>query len=160
MSELKSLFLRDPRLTLAVAESVTCGRLQAEIGSISGASEFFLGGITAYTIAQKVRHLGVDRDEAARVECVSDAVARQMARGVCTLFGSDVGAATTGYAEAPAPDRQPFAHWAIARRNGDDWVLRSGRIGCLGMARDRVQRMIARVVLAELVAELRSARAG
>ena len=53
--------LRAPRLTLAVAESLTCGHLQAAIGAISGASEFFRGGLTAYTLAQKVRHLGVDR---------------------------------------------------------------------------------------------------
>ena len=69
--ELKRLMLAPPRLTLAVAESVTCGRLQARIGAISGASEFFLGGITAYTIAQKVRHLGVDRAQAEAVDAVS-----------------------------------------------------------------------------------------
>ena len=61
MSDLKNLMLREPRLTLAVAESLTCGRLQARIGAISGASEFFLGGMTAYSLEQKVRHLGVDR---------------------------------------------------------------------------------------------------
>ena len=47
-SELKSLLLAEPRLTLAVAESLTCGGVQSRIGGISGASEFFLGGITAY----------------------------------------------------------------------------------------------------------------
>jgi len=45
-TELKDLMLRPPRLTLAVAESLTSGRLQARIGAISGASDFFLGGIT------------------------------------------------------------------------------------------------------------------
>ena len=34
MSDLKRLMLRSPRLTLAVAESLTCGRLQARIGAI------------------------------------------------------------------------------------------------------------------------------
>ena len=48
--ELKQLMLMKPQLTLSVAESLTCGRIQARVGEISGASEFFLGGITAYTL--------------------------------------------------------------------------------------------------------------
>ena len=102
MTELKELMLQPARRTLAVAESLTCGRVQARIGAISGASEFFLGGITAYTLDQKVKHLGVDRAVAAPVNSVAAAVAEQMARGVCALFGSELGLATTGYAE-PAP---------------------------------------------------------
>src|ERR1044071_5239810 len=99
---LKALMLASPRLTLAVAESLTCGQVQASVGRISGASTFFLGGITTYTLDGKVRHLGVRRAAARRVNSVSAAVAEEMARGVCRLFGSDLGLATTGYAE-PSP---------------------------------------------------------
>ena len=88
MSDLKDLMLSRPRLTLAVAESVTCGRLQARIGADSGASEYFLGGLTAYSLEQKVRHLGVDRAGAEGVNSVSAGVAEQMARGACALFGA------------------------------------------------------------------------
>ena len=63
---LRNLMIARPPLTLAVAESLTSGHLQAAIGARSGASDFFLGGITAYSIDQKVTHLGVDRDEAER----------------------------------------------------------------------------------------------
>lgn len=161
MSELKALFLREPRLTLAVAESVTCGQLQAQIGAISGASEFFRGGITAYTLEQKVRHLGVDRNAAAAVDCVSDDVARQMARGACALFGSDVGVATTGYAE-PAPAAgvlAPFAFWAVARRmENNTYTWRSGKVVCAGLSRTAVQTVVAQVVMAELLADLRAVR--
>ena len=152
---LKERFLTEPRLTLAVAESITCGQLQALIGSVSGASEFFRGGITAYTLEQKVRHLGVDQAAAAAVNCVSEDIARQMARGVCALFGSDVGAATTGYAEAsPAAGvLSPYACWAIAQRvPGNGYALRSGRIVCTGMTRTAVQAAVARAVVAELLA--------
>ena len=45
--DLKSLLLRKPRWSLAVAESLTCGHVQARVGEISGASNFFQGGITA-----------------------------------------------------------------------------------------------------------------
>lgn len=158
---LKTLLLREPRLTLAAAESLTCGRVQARIGAISGASEFFLGGITAYTIAQKARHLGVDRRLAAKVNAVSDEVARQMARGALELFGADLAVATTGYAE-PAKALgvgEPLAHWALVhRRRGRIVAERGGLLVLPGMARARVQEAVADAVVGELadyLAELR-----
>ena len=56
--------------------------MQARIGEISGASNFFLGGITAYSLDQKVRHLGVDRTAARRVNSVSDESATAAGPGV------------------------------------------------------------------------------
>jgi nicotinamide-nucleotide amidase len=159
--ELKRLMLAAPRLTLAAAESLTCGRVQARVGSVSGASNYFLGGITAYSLDQKVRHLGVDRRAARRVNCVSADVAEQMARGACALFGSDLAVATTGYAE-PAPDAgvpDPFAWWAIAhRRRGGRVRAWSGRAECPGATRTDAQTFVAEAVLAELVAYLRGLR--
>ena len=158
---LKDLMLREPRLTLSVAESVTCGRLQAAIGSISGASEFFLGGLTAYTIAQKVRHLGVDEAHAERVNAVSREVAEQMARGACAFFGSNLALATTGYAE-PAPERgvrAPLAHWALAHRRADQsLVLRHGQVERPGAARGEMQEAVAAAALQALLGYLRELR--
>jgi nicotinamide-nucleotide amidase len=151
--ELKALMLRKPRLTLAAAESMTCGRVQAGVGAVSGASEFFLGGITAYTLEAKVAQLGVDRAAARKVNCVSAAVAEQMARGVCALFGSDVGVATTGYAEPSPAERvaTPFAWWALAhRRRGRFVMVRSGRVECVDASRTESQAIVADAVLAEL----------
>ena len=154
--ELKHLMLRT-RLTLAAAESITCGRVQARVGEISGASNFFLGGITTYSLEEKVRHLGVDRRAARRVNSVSAAVAEQMARGVCALFRSDIGVATTGYAERSADDNvpDPFAWWALAhRRRGKFVTVRSGRVECPGASRVDAQIMVADAALAELLAYL------
>jgi len=158
--ELKSLMLCEPRLTLAVAESLTCGRVQARIGTVSGASEYFLGGITAYSLEEKVRHLGVDRTTAEKVNSVSAAVAEQMARGACALFGADVAAATTGYAEPSAEWKvaQPVAWWAIARREGPSFTVRSGRVEFPGAARTDVQERVAEATLAALVAFVRETR--
>lgn len=161
-AELKALMLAAPPLTLAAAESLTCGRVQARVGEVSGASNFFRGGITAYTLEQKVRHLGVGRAAARRVNCVSVEVARQMAVGVCRLFETDVGVATTGYAEPSAADgvAVPFAWWAIARRGarGKLGAVQSGRVECPGCSRTEVQAIVADAVLAELVAWLRGVR--
>jgi nicotinamide-nucleotide amidase len=158
MSDLKALMLREPRLTLAVAESITCGRLQARIGAISGASEFFLGGVTAYSLDQKVRHLGVDRAGAAAVNSVSKGVAEEMARGACTLFRADLGVATTGYAEPSAQwkVKEPFAWWALARRGPRGrFAFSSGRVDCPGLSRVEVQERVAGAAFDALAAWIR-----
>jgi nicotinamide-nucleotide amidase len=151
---LKELMLRTPPWTLAVAESLTSGRLQALVGSIPGASTFFLGGLTAYSLDQKVTLLGVDRAAAAAVNCVSARVAEAMACGVCARFGADVGVATTGYAE-PAPEfgvKTPFAWWAVARRHADGrCTVRSATLECPGASRVETQNQVATAALAGLI---------
>jgi nicotinamide-nucleotide amidase len=154
MNDLKALMLRGPRLTLAVAESLTSGRLQARIGAISGASEFFLGGVTAYSLDEKVRHLGIDRAEACAVNSVSARVAEQMARGACVLFGADLGVATTGYAEPSAEWNvaEPFAWWGLARlQPGGDFAVSSARVDCPGFSRTDVQERVAGAAFDALV---------
>jgi len=154
---LKKLFLEYPRLTLGVAESLTGGQVQARIVAIPGASEFFLGGITAYALAQKQRHLGVDRATAQAVNGVSAEVARQMARGACALFGADLGIATTGYAEA-APEfgaPAPCVYWAICHLLPDNsGNLRDGFLGFQGLSRVDVQEAAAAALCRELAAYL------
>ncbi|MFT3783102.1 MAG: nicotinamide-nucleotide amidohydrolase family protein [Nibricoccus sp.] len=152
--ELKELMLHDPRLTLGVAESITCGWLQARIGSVSGASTFFLGGLTAYDVEQKIKHLGVEREHAVSVNAVSAQVAEQMALGACWFFGSDLGLATTGYAEPSAAMgvAEPFAFWALAQvRQVPTPVVFSGRVSLSGASRVEAQRRMTDAVLSELI---------
>lgn len=157
MSELKELMLSEPRLTLAVAESLTCGNLQAHLGRISGASDFFLGGITAYTLEQKAKHLGVDLEEARKVNGVSAEVAEQMARGAGELFGADLALATTGYAEASSEHNVgvPFAWWALARRDGDGWKVECHRVECPDTDRVGVQAEVTVASITGLLEYLR-----
>jgi len=162
MNELRELLLRAPALTLAVAESVTAGRLQSAISSRSGASDYFVGGLTAYRIDQKVKLLGVDRAKAEAVDCVSAEIAGQMAQGACALFGATVALSTTGYAE-PAPERgveRPFAWWGLARPLGDGrFLIETGRIEPdVGMSRTDAQEAIAAAALTELLRHLRELR--
>lgn len=159
--QLRGLMIACPALTLAVAESLTSGHLQAASGARSGASDFFLGGITAYSIDQKVAHLGVDRDEAEATNAVSEGVADQMALGVCRLFGSHLGLATTGYSEV-APEfgiHSPRAFWALAH-SGDagSVVARRGFIEMPGLNRVTVQRTVSNRVLSALLEYLREVR--
>jgi nicotinamide-nucleotide amidase len=159
-AELKKLILREPALTLAVAESLTAGQVQARIAAVSGASDYFLGGVTAYSLAQKVKLLGVNRTHARSVDCVSQRVAVEMAAGACQLFGADLAVATTGYAE-PAPKqrvRTPHAWWALCHRHRGAAVILSGLIEVPGTDRVTVQERVAETVLVELVNYLRERR--
>jgi nicotinamide-nucleotide amidase len=160
-AELKKLMMTAPSLTLAVAESLTSGHLQARIGAISGASNYFLGGITAYNLAQKVKHLKVNRLAARRVDCVSQQVAVEMAQGTIALFGADLAIATTGYAEPnPAAGiRTPLAWWAICHRfRGGRMMVISGLIEMPGAKRIQAQDRVAGEALGELVRYLRDWR--
>lgn len=152
---------RDPRLTLAVAESMTGGRLQALITRESGASTFFLGGITAYSLEQKIRWLGVERAAAESVDCVSSEVAWQMAHGACERFGADLAVATTGYAE-PASARgvtTPCVHWALChRRAGGEEVRRGAFVAFVGATREEAQERAAEAAYAALSLYVRELR--
>lgn len=104
--------------TLAVAESVTAGLLQLAFASAADAARFFQGGITAYNLGQKYKHLAVEPIHADQCNCVDRKVAMEMARNVTGLFHSDWGIAVTGYA-TPVPEsgNQLYAWYAIAFKN-------------------------------------------
>ena len=102
--------------TIAVAESVTAGHLQVALASADNASKFFQGGITAYNLGQKARHLRVEPIHAEQCNCVSDKIAIEMALNVTLLFSSHWGISITGYA-APVPEcsvNELFAYYAIS----------------------------------------------
>jgi nicotinamide-nucleotide amidase len=108
--------LKMSRQTIAVAESVTAGLLQASFASAEDASAFFQGGITAYNIGQKCRHLLVEPIHAGECDCVSEEVSGDMCVQVCSLFKSDYGIGITGYA-ARVPEKnikELYAYYAIS----------------------------------------------
>jgi len=85
-------------LKLAVAESCTGGLIGHRITSIAGSSDYFAGGVIAYSNEVKVRVLGVQRAVLSKHGAVSGQVALQMAEGVMRLTGTDVAVAVTGVA--------------------------------------------------------------
>ncbi|ELP5899778.1 nicotinamide-nucleotide amidohydrolase family protein [Vibrio vulnificus] len=115
--------LTDHGLTVSVAESLTSGMIQSALANPSGASVSYSGGITAYSLEAKVSLLGVDRAEAESCNCVSSLVAAQMAEGVMNAFGSDIGLATTGYAES-YNEIEAHAFIAIAIKGHETEVVR------------------------------------
>src|ERR1700754_936950 len=83
------------RLTIAVAESVSAGAIQLLLSTAQDAALFFQGGITAYNLGQKSRHLSIEPIYAENCNCVDNAVSIEMAKGVCSLFSSQIGIGIT-----------------------------------------------------------------
>src|SRR5690349_25018625 len=111
--------LKEKNRSIAVAESVTGGLLQAAFSNANQASFFFQGGITTYNLGQKCRHLLVEPLHAIECNCVSEKIAQEMSKNVCDLFLSDYGIGITGYA-AKMPEKninELFAYYAIALKN-------------------------------------------
>lgn len=105
--------------TLAVAESVTSGHLQAAFSLADGATQFFQGGLTAYNLGQKSRHLKINPIQADASNCVSEVITKEMALSALELFSCEWSIAITGYA-APIPEigiRDLYAFVAIAYQN-------------------------------------------
>lgn len=83
--------------TISIVESVTSGCLQLAFSQMPNASFFYKGGMTAYTLPEKVRLLNVDPDEAELCDCVSENIAETMALSIAKLYDSDWSISTTGY---------------------------------------------------------------
>lgn len=89
--------LAERNLTVACAESLTGGELSARITSVPGASDYFAGSVVAYTEQAKRDLLGVS-DAVLAEALVSEACAREMARGVRKALGAHIGLGLTGAA--------------------------------------------------------------
>ncbi len=98
MEQVLADLVRRHRLVLATAESCTGGRIADRLTSVPGSSDYFAGGIVAYSNEVKVKQLGVKPETLERHGAVSAQTVREMSRNVRRLFGCDVGVAVSGIA--------------------------------------------------------------
>jgi nicotinamide-nucleotide amidase len=73
--------LRQRGETISTAESLTAGSVSAAIVMVAGASDVFVGGMTAYRDEIKVSHLDVDPELIEKHTVISEEVAVAMAKG-------------------------------------------------------------------------------
>ena len=102
-------------LTLGLAESVTGGLVCSRLTSVPGSSDVVRGGVVSYASQVKFDVLEVEPGPV-----VTEAAARQMARGALRVLGCDIALALTGVAGPAEQDGQPVGTlWvAAAARNG------------------------------------------
>lgn len=85
-------------LTLSTAESCTGGELSHLITSVSGSSNYFLGGVCTYQTQKKTEILKVPEELISKYTVVSEEVAKAMTLGCQQLFKTDIALSTTGVA--------------------------------------------------------------
>ncbi len=98
LAELVGSLLKQQGKSLAVAESCTGGLLAHQVTSAAGSSDYFIGGVTAYSNEMKNTLLHVDAKIIEKHGAVSAETARAMAQGVQEICGTDVGISITGVA--------------------------------------------------------------
>lgn len=91
-------FLYDNKKTLGTAESCTGGKIAEAIIAAPGASNYFKGGIIAYTNEVKEELLHVEHQTLEEQTAVCEDVVIQMVKGACETLHCDYAIAATGIA--------------------------------------------------------------
>lgn len=105
--------LKENNLTISIAESCTGGNIAHLITSIPGSSQYFKGGIVAYSNEVKVNVLQVNAKDIDIHGAVSKEVVSQMAEGVAGLLKTDCAIATSGIAgpDGGTPEKPVGTVW-------------------------------------------------
>jgi len=146
--------LRGSGLTVAVAESSTGGMVGAMITDQPGSSEYFVGGVIAYSNDAKRDQLGVAAGLLETVGAVSREVAGAMAEGARARFGTSLAVAVTGIAGPQADGTsKPVGLTYIAVASERETVSRE-----LRLSGDRAsnRRQAATEAIGMLIAEART----
>ncbi|MEU0539982.1 CinA family protein [Nocardia sp. NPDC005978] len=101
-------------LTVAIAESLTCGSLAAALGAAPNSAQWMRGAVVAYSVYAKQQILGVPN-----VPVVSETAARTMASGVRALLAADIAVAVTGVGGPDDQDGEPAGSVWLAVDSAD-----------------------------------------
>ena len=99
--------LRERKLTMGAAESLTGGLVGVEMTKAAGASEVFLGSLVCYDAEAKNRVAKVDQSILDGPGPVSEEAAAALAEGAANVLEADLGVSTTGVAGPEPHDGEP-----------------------------------------------------
>jgi PncC family amidohydrolase len=114
--------LRARGLKLATAESCTGGLVADRISDVPGCSDYYVGGVVAYAYEAKVSLLQVSWSTLRNSGAVSRETVIEMARGIRTALGADIGISVTGIAGPGGglPEKPVGTTWiGLSAREGD-----------------------------------------
>jgi nicotinamide-nucleotide amidase len=92
--------LAERKLTIALAESVTCGLAAHQLSTVKGTSEILKGSIVCYHEEVKINLLGIKPSLIKKYSAESKKVTEEMTRKLMRLIKADVYAGVTGLASA------------------------------------------------------------
>lgn len=90
--------LREKNLTVSTAESCTGGSIAAKLTSVPGSSDYFKGGIVAYSNEIKESLLGVSPETLKKQGAVSEETVIEMVKGSMKALKTDCAVSTSGIA--------------------------------------------------------------
>ncbi len=90
--------LKENELSLALAESVTCGLAAHLLAGVPGTSEVLKGSVVCYTPAVKTGLLGIPQKLVTKYSCESMEVTEALAKHLPKIVQADIHAAVTGLA--------------------------------------------------------------
>jgi nicotinamide-nucleotide amidase len=104
--------------TVAVAESLSAGKVATALAAAPDASEWFSASIVAYATVMKREILGVETQYVISHDC-----ARQMAEGVLRLTGADLVVSVTGVGGPDPEEGKPPGTVIVCAGSRDDLQL-------------------------------------
>jgi nicotinamide-nucleotide amidase len=125
MNKKASLFIKTMKskgLTLAIAESMTCGLASNTLARAIGTSEVLLGSLVCYSPLLKMSLLKVSKAEIKKYSCESKEVTKTMAVNLSKIIEADVCAAITGLASSGGSEtkEKPVGTVFICVKKGKD----------------------------------------
>jgi nicotinamide-nucleotide amidase len=90
--------LQEKKLTIAFAESITCGLVAQKLATCPGTSDILKGAIVCYSPEVKKELLKISARTIRRYSCESLQVTRKLAQNLAPLIKADIHAAITGLA--------------------------------------------------------------
>src|SRR4051812_1141379 len=93
-------FLKENKLIIAFAESITCGLAAHKLGTISDTSDILTGSIVCYSESAKINLLGVKKKIIDKHTAESQKVTDALALNLSKILTAHIHAAITGFAAA------------------------------------------------------------
>lgn len=102
MSEVHKLvrILKEKKLTIGLAESVTCGMAAYKLSNVKGISAVLRGSIACYTPEVKMALFGISKSMIEKYTCESMQVTQALVTQLPDLIPADLYVAVTGLASA------------------------------------------------------------
>jgi len=100
MNEVRQIIsrLRQKRLTIALAESITAGYASYLLTMVPGASAVFKGSLVAYSMGAKQTFFGIAPQLLRKTQGVSAEIALILAKKIRKLLKADIGGSVVGFA--------------------------------------------------------------
>jgi nicotinamide-nucleotide amidase len=126
---------------LVTAESCTGGWVAKACTDRPGSSQWYRGGVVAYSNELKVALLGVRPRTLEQHGAVSEAVVQEMAAGALQWLGGDVAVSVSGVAgpDGGTPDKPVGSVWFAWAERGDSGILMRSALRQFDGDRDRVR---------------------